>query len=126
MNRWQRPPSPIAVALLRDIPEEFVDDGCSAAPDGWLGFDFRYACRIHDWAYCTRAHPAGHMTQAHRHWADHLLGVLIAAALPWPWRWVGWTYRLMVHRHGGTTAYDSCGPEAGERCRHNLPRPRWM
>lgn len=126
MRRSQRPPGLIARGLLSEIHKDFQDDGCSGAPDDWFGFDLRYACRIHDWLYCTRAHPAGSMTQERRRYADDLLGALIRHALPWRWRWVGWWYRLAVHRYGGIEAYDSCGPEAGDRCRHNLKQPPWM
>lgn len=126
MSDGRRPIPPVARGLLAEIPEEFVDDGCSTAPDALFGFRLGWACRIHDWMYCTRAWPAGTMDQHHRKHADDLLGEMIRQALPWRWRFVGWIYRAAVRRHGGHAAFDSCGGEAGERCRHNLPRPGWM
>lgn len=126
MRRSQRPPGGVALGLLQQIPAGFVDDGCSSAPDELFGFDFGYACRIHDWLYCTRAHAAGTMTAAHRAYADGMLGELVREALPWRWRWVGWIYRAAVHRYGGIDAFDSCGLEAGPLCRHGLAPPGWM
>lgn len=124
--RRQRPLSARARQVLEAIPPEFQDDGCSSAPDDLFGFDLRFACRCHDFYYCSRAWPAGWMDQAQRRAADELLGELVREALPWRWRWVGWIYRVAVRRHGGTEAFDSCGPEAGPRCRHNLAPPDWM
>lgn len=114
------------VAAEPSIPAGFRDDGCSGAPDRLFGVDLRWACRVHDWMYCTRAWPPGHLDQAHRHEADRALGRMIRGALPWSLKWIGWLYYRMVHRYGGDHAYDSCGPEEGAWCRHNLPRPGWM
>lgn len=115
------------MAVLAGIPAGFVDDGCSNSPDAWFRFDFRWACRIHDWRYCSRCHPAREMTQAGRTRADQELGMNIRAALPWRWRWVASIYQFEVWRWGGMAAWDSCGPEAGNRCRHGMPeRPEWL
>jgi len=111
---------------LDQIPGEFRDDGCSNSLDGWFGFNFRPACRSHDCDYCTRCWPAGAMTQGKRRVADYDLKMFIRAMLPWRWRWLGSVYRFGVHLAGGISAFDSCGPGAGERCRHNMPMPEWM
>ena len=112
--------------LLDSIPRDFIDDGCSNVRDSLVGYDFRAACRIHDWAYCTRCWSAGSMTQAHREWADQNLKLFIKAMLPWRMRWVGWWYRAGVHLGGGISAFDSCGPTRGSRCRHGMSMPDWM
>lgn len=122
----QRPIPAKAVALLGQIPREFADDGCSSSPDSWFGFNFRFACRIHDWRYCTRAHPAGSMGYGAKVAADYELEQHVRASLPWRWRWVGWLYRGATLFAGGWGAFDSCGPEVGDRCRHGLAPPEWM
>ena len=126
MHRAQRPIPAEAQAILDTIPAEFVDDGCSNSPDGWFGFDLRFACRIHDWRYCGRCHRAEFMDQARRHRADAELERNIQSVLPWRWRWVGWFYLRAVHVAGGIEAWDSCGLEEGELCRHRMPLPPWM
>ena len=125
-GRTQRPIPKLGWEMLDDIPREFIDDGCSNSRDSLFGFNFRWACRIHDHSYCTRCWPAGAMTQAHRRWADETLRNFIRGSLPWRWRWVGWWYRLGVHLGGGISAYDSCGITAGARCLHGMPIPDWM
>ena len=112
--------------IQRQMPKGFVDDGCSAAPDRIFGRDLRPACRVHDYFYCTRAWPAGQMDQAHRERADTLLGAGVRSLLPRGLGWLGWLYWCSVHQFGGDDAYDSCGRQAGKRCRHNLPKPAWM
>jgi hypothetical protein len=50
----------------------------------------------------------------------------IAWRLPW---WLDWTAGLVyrgVYLFGPFNAYDSCGPEAGALCRHNMAPPPWM
>lgn len=125
-GRSQRPMPTTAVAVNQQIPRHFVNDGCTNAPDTLFGFELGWACRIHDWRYCTRCHPAGTMTAGHRRRADAELGANVRAALPWRWRWVGWVYRTAVWRYAGISAFDSCGPSAGLKCRHHMPIPRWM
>jgi len=112
--------------LPPDIPETFVDDGCSNSPDGLCGTDFRWACRIHDWRYCTRCHPFGTMCWKHRLKTDRELRRNLAVALPWWNQWIRFAYWFAVRRFGSFHAYDTCGPEAGERCRHNMEQPGWM
>lgn len=128
---WRRPEglvSPsrlpaLAGALLADIPLEFVDDGCSASPDALFGYDLRWACQIHDWWWCTRAHPLGSLTEDWKAAGDHILGVLVRSALPYGLRWIGTLYLRAVRKYAG--AYNSCGHD-GEKCRHGLARPPWM
>ena len=126
MHRAQRPIPADAQAILNAIPFRFIDDGATNAPDGICGFEFRWASRIHDWRYDTRSHPPIEMTQAHRHLADAELERNVRSALPWRYRWIGWVYFAAVDRFGGDEAWNSCGPEAGVLCRHNMPLPPWL
>lgn len=108
------------------IPDGFKDDGCTKWFDKLFGYDLSDLCRAHDYAYCTRCHPPGCMTYGAKIRADLELSKGMKARLPW---WLDWTsgavYRS-VYLFGPFNAFDSCGPEAGERCRHNMPRPDWM
>ena len=125
-GRSQRPMPVLLREILNEIPREFLSDGCSNVRDSIFGFDFRMACRAHNWMYCTRCHPAGTMTMSHKAQADQDLGMFIRAMLPRRWRWVGWWYRTGVHWAGGVSAFDSCGPTQGQRCRHGMAQPEWM
>lgn len=125
-GRAQRPISPEVQALLDAIPAEFIDDGCSNSPDDIWGFELNYACRRHDWRYCSRAHDAGELHFDDKMDADRELGRLIGEALPWRWRWIRRVYLRAVQIGGGFDAYNSCGPEDGEACRHGLALPAWM
>jgi hypothetical protein len=107
-------------------PEDFVADGCSCAPDKIFGYDISECCVGHDFDYCSRCHPEGHMTKKWRKAADKKLRKRIAAVLPRVLDWIRWIYYRFVRRFGSLSAFDSCGPEAGERCRHNMPMPEWM
>jgi hypothetical protein len=117
---------PIALRTAALIPAEFVDDGCSKAPDFLFRVNLRWACRIHDWWWCTRAHPPGTMTDEYRQAGDAFLGAVIRYALSrHPLRHLAYT----AYRWGpwfGWRGFNTCGPEAGARCRHNLPKPGWM
>jgi hypothetical protein len=115
-----------ATEVLRIIPQDFRDDGLSTCPDSLWGFNLKWAGRIHDWRYCTRGHAPGRMTQAWRRAADYEIKDNIQSALPWRWRWVGWVVRFLVWKYGGIAAFDSCGYDVGEKCRHNMGRPTWM
>lgn len=106
--------------MLTRVPAEFVDDGCSNSLDSVLGFSFRWACRLHDWYYCSRCWPEGAMTHGHKVTGDLYLERFIRASLPLPLKWVGLGYQLVV-MVAAFRAYNSCGPEKGERCRHNMP-----
>ena len=125
-GRLQRPIPKEAKRTLAEIPEHFRDDGCSSSPDDLFGFDFRWACRIHDWRYCTRCHPAGSMTWQRKNDADGELKENIRTSLPWRWRWVRFLYHRAVFIGGNFGAYDTCGPEAAECCRHGMAMPGWM
>lgn len=111
---------PEAVTLMKRIPDHFIDDGCSNAPDRILGTSIRWACRIHDWRYCTRAHPRGTLTQSWRIMADQELRDFIRQALPWWKAWIARAYYGAVNWFGGYRAFDSCGPAVGGTCRHGL------
>jgi len=124
-----------ARAALELIPPQFLDDGCSAAPDQVFGIDLRWACRLHDWNYCSRAWPAGTLDQAWRHRADRELGAHVRAVLPLGLRWAGWLFWRATHRFGGMQAFDSCGRRplgataaqiSAGLCRHGMPMPEWM
>lgn len=117
---------PAAYRWLQRIPDYFQDDGCSAAPDRLFRRDLNWACRIHDWWWCTRCHPKGSMTQSWRKAGDALLASFIRQALTdHPLR--GLAY--LAYRWGpwfGRNGFDTCGSEVGTYCRHNIPRPSWM
>lgn len=119
-------PNATAQQILAKIPQGFVTDGCSSAPDSILGRDLRWCCKIHDWRYCTRAHRAGAMNFKARTYADKELGWHIRDQLPFGLRWVSWLYYRVTYRLGGMGAFNSCGPQVGKRCRHNLKMPDWM
>ena len=113
----------LAAEMLAQIPSNFRDDGCSSSPDTIHGHDLRWACRLHDWWWCTRAHPEGLLDDEWKDAGDHILGLLVRSALPKGLRWVGGVYLRAVQRYG--SSYDSCG-HSDEYCRHSLPRPDWM
>jgi hypothetical protein len=125
-DRVQRPIPVEAQRLLDEIPDYFIDDGCSNSPDTIWGFDLRPFCKIHDWRYCGRSHPAGTMHYANKLVADDELAENIGSALPWRWRFVRILYLRGVQIGGGFDAWNSCGPEDGELCRHNVELPAWM
>lgn len=136
-GRSQRPIPAEATEILEEIETTspgFLDDGLSLFPDRWFGFDFAWAGKIHDWEYCSRAHPAGSMGVRAKKRADSRIGRLVRSALPWRWKLLGTVVRVGVWR-GGYGSYNSCGPVpfgatdeqlVGGRCRHGLERPAWM
>lgn len=117
---------PGALRLLLEIPRGFVDDGCTAAPDLLFGVDLAWACRIHDWCACTRAHPEGFLTLEWKLLGDQMLRGYVRESLRGhPLRFlIAATFFAGVRLFGGS--FNTCGPEAGERCRHGLARPAWM
>jgi hypothetical protein len=133
-------PGPHATArsVLKQIRHDFVDDGCSNSPDGFFMWakrwhwskglvrSFKWCCKIHDWRYCSRCHPAGTMHQEARTFADTELGWNVRSVLQFTMRWFGWLYWKATSNWGGRRAWNSCGPASGERCRHNMPMPEWM
>ena len=138
-RRAQRPIPVDRLDLLESLQirfPDFEDDGCSNAPDSFFGFDFRWACRLHDFAGCTRAHLPGALSSFGAALvAHHQLGRDVASSLPFAWRWVGSLYRSAVLWRG-IWSWNTCGYEAqlvedpkkvrAGLCRHGLPRPRWM
>lgn len=122
--------------LLTQIPPTFKDDGASWAPDQIMGVSLRPAARVHDWLYCTRAHPPGSMTRTWKKHADRVLRREIRALVPGRiGGWVASLYFWAVSKFGGPS-FNTCGPDpkgawsAKQRikrlCRHNLPEPLWM
>jgi hypothetical protein len=114
------------------IPADFVTDGCSSLGQvverllRWLDYEIEPFCKRHDWRYCTRCQPPGSMTYAAKIRADHELADGMASILPRALDWTaGAVYRGVVIG-GPFNAWDSCGPEAGERCRHGQLAPQWM
>ena len=115
-----------AKRLLLLIPGNFISDGFSNSPDKLFGFDFTWACKIHDWSYCSRCHNAGTRTHASKTQADARLKRHIDESLPFRWSWVKYVYHTAVWRYGAMGSFNSCGPEAGFRCRHGQTQPEWM
>jgi hypothetical protein len=66
------------------------------------------------------------MDNAHRMESNARLRRGLRAAVPWRWGFVKWIYWSMIHLFSGVTSWDSCGPEVGKFCRHNMPKPKWM
>jgi hypothetical protein len=125
MNLARIPPA--ARTVLNLIPKRFIDNGCSMSPDSIIRNDIRWACRIHDWRYCTRCHRPGRLGTQYRRSADKELRLNLGAGLPWYVRWVRLVYHFAVRHWGdGDNAFDSCGIAAGAFCRHNMPMPAWM
>jgi hypothetical protein len=106
---------------------DFVDDGLSCFP-GWMfrRWRLRRAGRKHDWDYCSRCHPPGSMNQAARARADAAIKANAKDILPWILHPVSYLLRGGTSLFGGIRAWNSCGPSAGERCRHNMKQPVWM
>jgi hypothetical protein len=116
------------LALIFQLWPDFRDDGLSGGFPDWVyaSYNLRLAGRVHDWHYCTRCHPAGSMTQAARRFADLALRQHARELLPWWLRVAPWVLYLGVHWFGDEAAWDGCGPEQGDLCRHNIEQPVWM
>lgn len=114
---------------IRKLYPDFRDDGLSWFPDWLYRVVLRHnitpAGRVHDWYYCTRCHRRGAMTPARRRFADRELRRHARELLPWYIR-LAPLVLLLGTRLGGWPSFDSCGYDAGERCRHNIRRPPWM
>lgn len=39
---------------------------------------------------------------------------------------IRWIFLQVLRVVGGVKAFDSCGPEEGELCRHGMSKPDWM
>jgi hypothetical protein len=112
--------------VLSKIPERFTDDGCSYSPDSLFHSEIGWACRIHDFRYCSRTLGPRTFNADERMAADKELRANIALSFP---KWLGWVrflYYRAVRRFGSMIAWNSCGYDAGERCKHNMNRPLWM
>lgn len=107
---------------------EFQDDGLSGSFPDWMykRWDLTDAGRVHDWHYCTRCHAAGSMTDQAKQFADKALRKHARERLPWFLNLAPIILYLGVRIGGGFGSWDSCGPEIGDRCRHNIKKPQWM
>jgi hypothetical protein len=116
-----------AMLILRDDPD-FEDDGLSGGFPDWMykKWLLGLAGRVHDWHYCTRCHKAGSMTDPQKKWADKALRKHARELLPWYLCLAPIILYVGVRVGGGFGSWDSCGPEAGDRCRHNIKQPDWM
>jgi hypothetical protein len=110
---------------LKKIPKGFKDDGCTNSPDKLFGFNFKWACQIHDWRYCSRCHEPRNMRHQDKVAADRELRKNIKSSLPFRWRWVAFVYYTAVWRYGGLGSWDSC-LTTDKKCRHNVGKPKWM
>ncbi len=112
-------------AELSKIPEEFRDDGCTNWFDKVFRWSIRWCCRLHDYGYCSRCWLPWQMRPTDQKRRDAKLRVLIAEALPWRWDWTRWPVYAALRVLGGLS-FNTCGPDKGDRCRHNMPMPAWM
>ena len=133
---------------IRQMWPDFQDDGLSCFPD-WiykyiLRLNITPAGRVRDWHYCTRCHPIGTMNQKARLFADRALRQHAKELLRWERPSGNRFVRFLraarsriprlaprvlyrgVRLGGGGSAWNSCGPEQGDRCRHNIKQPVWM
>jgi hypothetical protein len=111
---------------LGNIPDRFIDDGCSYSPDSMFHNEIGWACRIHDFRYCSRTEAHKDTSPEARLKADKELRANIALSFPKWLGWIRWLYYKAVRRFGSMHAWDSCGPEDGEYCKHNMQVPLWM
>ncbi len=122
--------APIAFYLIKIDTEfsGFKDDGLSFFPD-WIysRWGLWRAGRVHDWHYCSRCHPMDSMDKRARRFADRALRQHARELLPW---WLNLAPLILYRgvRFGGALfhAWNSCGYDVGERCRHNIKRPVWQ
>ena len=108
--------------LLARIPRDFLWDD-TKANHTILGWSFGWATLIHQWRYCTRCHEYDILGPKAKKWADLELRLNIKKYLPWYLRWVGWIFLLKYYRAGGFKRFNSCWPEEGTLCRHNMLWP---
>jgi len=125
----QRPIPPRQLDRLQHIADhfpDFLDDGCTSAPDKLLGYDFKWACRLHDFAYCSHAHAPGTMNLLRKAMADAQLFYNVQASLPGLVALrVAAVYFQAVMELGGDS-YGSCTAGPNGRCRHNLRYSAWL
>jgi hypothetical protein len=113
--------------LLNFIPERFVDSTSLTSPDSAMKNSLGWMTRIYDWRLCTRAHVKGDMPMTVK---PHYQELKLHFRLRAPWykylnRIVYWKLRRWVLPER-EKAYNMCGLQAGDRCRHNMPIPLWM
>ena len=113
--------------ITRETPD-FEDDGLSGGFPDWMysRWELSIAGRVHDWHYCTRCHTAGSMTDKAKRFADKALRKHARELLPWFLNLAPIVLYIGVYVGGGFGSWDSCGPEEGTRCRHNIKQPQWM
>ncbi len=106
----------------------FEDDGLSGGFPDWMykKWHLWLAGRVHDWHYCTRCHKAGSMIDKAKCFADKALRKHARELLPWYLNLAPIILYVGVRVGGGFGSWDSCGPEEGDRCRHNIKQPQWM
>jgi hypothetical protein len=108
---------------------DFKDDGLSWFPDWIYRLILRHnitpAGRAHDWGYCSRCHKRREMTSERRLFADRALRKHARELLHGHFRITPLVLYAGV-RLFGRKAWNSCGPDEGERCRHDIEQPVWM
>ena len=112
---------------IRQLYPDFKDDGLSGGFPDWIysRYRLRLAGRVHDWHYCSRCHLEGAMSPKSRRFADRALRQHARELLPWFLQLAPMILHVGV-RLGGNSSWDSCGPDVGALCRHNIVRPTWM
>ena len=108
----------------------FVDDGLSWFPDWIYKYILRHnltpAGRVHDWHYCSRCYKRNGMTPERRLFVDRALRKHARRILHGHFHIAPLVLYAGVRAFGWMRAWDSCGPDVGERCRHDIARPVWM
>lgn len=66
------------------------------------------------------------MTDPAKRFADKALRKHARELLPWYLNLAPIILYVGVAVGGGFGSWDSCGPEVGDRCRHNIKQPDWM
>ena len=66
------------------------------------------------------------MTDEAKIFADKALRKHARELLPWYLNVAPIVLYVGVRVGGGFGSWDSCGPEEGDRCRHNIKQPDWM
>ena len=115
-----------AQAILDIIPKNFVSDKCTKSLDSVFGYDFSFACVIHNFRYCGRCHDPVFMTYMNKLKADNELRQNISRSLPhWYLKSISWLYYAIVWKYGVYGSWNSCGLEVGNKCRHEMSIPKW-
>ena len=132
MKRWPKKPPKLDwyLTLIAQTRPDFQNDGLSGGFPDWfyrlvLRYDIGIADRPHAWHYCTRCHPEKSMTKKMKRYGDRALRQHARELLPWFYQIAPIVLHVGV-RVGGNSSWDSCGPDVGEHCRHNIKKPVWM